>query len=65
MEGTVFYNDNDAYCCAWLRNLIAAGHLPTGTILEQDIRTITSAMCQHYQQCHWFAGLGGWPYALD
>ena len=30
-----YYNENNAYAAQWLRNLIAAGHLPDG-ILRPD-----------------------------
>jgi DNA (cytosine-5)-methyltransferase 1 len=32
-----YYNEIDPYCAAWLRNLIAAGHLPDGDVDERSI----------------------------
>jgi DNA (cytosine-5)-methyltransferase 1 len=62
--GSVYYNENDPYCCAWLRNLIAAGHLPAGDVDDRSIEDVTPNDVRGYAQCHFFAGIGGWPYAL-
>jgi DNA (cytosine-5)-methyltransferase 1 len=62
--GSVYYNEIDPYCCAWLRNLIAAGHLPAGDVDDRSIEDITPNDVRGYTQCHFFAGIGGWPYAL-
>lgn len=59
-----YYNDNDPYCCAWLRNLIAAGHLPAGEVDERPIQSVTANDVRRFRQCHFFAGIGGWPLAL-
>ncbi len=59
-----FYNDNDPYCAKWLRNLMAAGEIPQGVIDERDIRKIEPADLAEHKIAHWFAGIGGWPYAL-
>lgn len=60
----VYYNENNAYCAAWLRNLMRAGEIPRGDVDERDIRDVLPSDVAGYDQCHWFAGLGGWPYAL-
>jgi DNA (cytosine-5)-methyltransferase 1 len=61
---TVFYNEIDAYAAAWLRNLAAAGHLPAGHVDERSILDLEPDDLAGYRQCHFFSGLGGWPYAL-
>ena len=61
---TAYYNDNDAFCVAWLRNLIAAGHLPAGDVDDRPIQEVTADDVRGYDQCHFFAGIGGWAYAL-
>ncbi len=58
----MIYNDIDSYCCQWLRNLIAAGHLPDGNVIEGDFREIAADDIP--ETAHFFAGIGGWPYAL-
>lgn len=60
----VFYNDNDSYVAQWLKNLIVAGHLPRGTVDARSILEINPAELRSFRQCHFFAGIGGWPYAL-
>src|SRR5215831_7704769 len=60
----VFYNDNDAFCAQWLRNLGDAGLLPVGFVDERSIADIEPSDLAGYDECHFFAGIGGWPYAL-
>jgi DNA (cytosine-5)-methyltransferase 1 len=61
---TVYYNENDPYAAAWLRNLVSAGLVPAGNVDERDIRDVRPDGLTGYVQCHFFAGIGGWPYAL-
>ncbi len=61
---SAYYNEHDAYPAQWLRNLIAAGHLPAGDVDERDIRDVRPDDLRGYSQCHFFAGIGGWPLAL-
>jgi DNA (cytosine-5)-methyltransferase 1 len=63
-DGIAYYNDNDAYCCSWLRNLIDAAELPNGTVDQRSIADVTSQDLRGYSQCHFFAGIGGWGLAL-
>lgn len=59
----VYYNDTDAFCASWLRELIDVEALPHGHVCELDIRTLRA---DHLGlTSHFFAGIGGWPYALD
>ena len=59
-----YYNEFDPYAAQWLRNLIAAGHLPPGDVDERSIVDIQPEDLNGYGQCHFFAGIGVWPYAL-
>lgn len=61
----VYYNEYDARTAAWLRELIACGHLPPGDVDTRDIRDVQPDDVRGYRQCHWFAGIGGWPLALQ
>jgi DNA (cytosine-5)-methyltransferase 1 len=61
----VYYNDNDPVCVEWLFNLIAAGALPFGVVDGRDIREVTPRDLVGFRQCHFFAGIGGWPLALQ
>ena len=58
----MYYNENDPYPAQWLRNLQAAGHLPTGVVDERSIVDVQPQDC--HETSHFFAGIGGWPYAL-
>ena len=60
----VYYNEINPECVAWLNALIASGHLPSGDIDERPIQEVQADDVRGYQQCHFFAGIGVWPYAL-
>lgn len=58
-----YYNEFDPYAAQWLRNLIAAGHLPAGEVDERSIVDVAPADLAGFTQCHFFAGIGGWVLA--
>ena len=60
----VYYNDADPAACAWLRELTAAGLLPAGEVDGRSILEVEPGDLRGFAQCHFFAGIGGWPYAL-
>jgi DNA (cytosine-5)-methyltransferase 1 len=59
-----YYNENDKAAAAWLRELIKAGHIAPGDVDERSIEDVLPAELRGYAQCHFFAGIGGWAYAL-
>lgn len=59
-----YYNEIDPYAAQWLRNLIAAGHIAPGDVDERSILEVKPDDLRGYRQCHFFAGIGGWSYAL-
>ncbi len=59
-----YYNEWDPYAAQWLRNLIAAGHIADGDVDERSICEVDSEDLVGYDQCHFFAGIGGWGLAL-
>lgn len=59
-----YYNEFDPYAAQWLRNLIAAGHIAQGDVDERSIEDIHPYDLIEYTQCHFFAGIGVWSYAL-
>ena len=61
---SAFYNEIDPYAAQWLRNLIAAGHIAPGDVDERSIVDVQPADLAGYDQCHFFAGIGGWSHAL-
>lgn len=61
---TAYYNEFDPFAAAWLRNLIAAGHIAPGDVDERSIEDVSPDDLRPYTQCHFFAGIGVWSYAL-
>lgn len=59
-----YYNEWDAPTAAWLRELGRARHLPGGTVDDRSIRDVRADDVRDFDQCHFFAGIGGWPLAL-
>lgn len=60
-----FYNENDPKAAAWLRELMADKLIPEGKIDVRSIRDVQPDDLDGFVQCHFFAGIGGWPYALQ
>ena len=64
MAAAAYYNEIDPYAADWLRNLIAAGHIAPGDVDERSIEDVHPDDIRSYTQCHFFAGIGVWSYAL-
>ncbi|EPY5206146.1 TPA: DNA cytosine methyltransferase [Klebsiella pneumoniae] len=64
MSAAAYYNEIDPFAAQWLRNLIAAGHIAPGEVDERSIEDVTPDDLRGFTQCHFFAGIGGWSYAL-
>jgi len=60
-----YYNEFDPKAAAWLRELIRCGHIPSGDIDERSIADVQPGDLRKYNQCHFFAGIGGWSLALQ
>jgi len=60
-----YYNEHDPKAAAWLRELISQNQIPAGHVDERSIVEIKSHELAQYTQCHFFAGIGGWSYALQ
>lgn len=60
-----YYNDNDQFVVEWQGNLLDAGLAMAGTIDPRDISLVAAADLAGYTQCHFFAGILGWPMALQ
>jgi DNA (cytosine-5)-methyltransferase 1 len=61
---TAYYNEHDPGKAAWLKELIRRGLIAPGTVDERDILDVVPAELVGYRQCHFFAGVGTWSYAL-
>jgi len=59
-----YYNEFDRYAAAWLRELIKAGLIADGEVDERSIVDVRADDIRGFTQCHFFAGIGGWSYAL-
>ena len=59
-----YYNEYDKGAAQWLRELISAGEIPAGHVDERSIADVRPSDLAGYVQCHFFAGIGGWSYAL-
>ena len=60
-----WYNEIDAFAAGWLENLIAAKLLPDGDVDRRSIEDVTPNDLKGYSECHFFAGIGIWPFVLQ
>lgn len=61
---TAYYNEFDPFAAAWLRELIKDGLIADGVVDERSITDIKASDLKGFDQCHFFAGIGGWSHAL-
>jgi len=61
---TAYYNEIEPAAAQWLRNLIDAGHIAPGYVDERSIEDVYPSDLRGFTQCHFFAGIGVWSYAL-
>ena len=61
---TAYYNEIDTHAAQWLRNLIEDGHIAPGYVDERSIEDVFPSDLRGFTQCHFFAGIGVWSYAL-
>ena len=59
-----YYSENDPKAAAWIRELIKQGHISPGEVDERSIEDVTAGDLRGFTQCHFFAGIGVWSYAL-
>ena len=59
-----YYNEIDPGAAATLRELIAAKMIAPGDVDERSIEDVLPTDLLGYSQCHFFAGIGVWSYAL-
>lgn len=64
MTATAYYNEIDPFAAAWLRNLIDAGCIAPGVVDTRSVEEVTANDLKGFTQCHFFAGIGVWSYAL-
>lgn len=64
MRRAAYYNEFDKKAAAWIRELIKKGYIADGDVDERSIKDVKPDDLRGYSQCHFFAGIGGWSYAL-
>lgn len=60
-----YINEFDAKTAAWLRQLIKDKLIPDAHVDERSITDVQPDDLSGFTQCHFFAGIGGWPLALQ
>jgi DNA (cytosine-5)-methyltransferase 1 len=60
-----YYNENSPQEVGWLRELIRLGRIPPGDVDDRSIEDVVPSEIKGYTQHHFFAGIGGWSYALE
>jgi DNA (cytosine-5)-methyltransferase 1 len=61
---SAYYNEIDEKAAAWLRELIKARLIADGEVDTRSIVDVRPGDLRGFRQCHFFAGIGGWSYAL-
>jgi DNA (cytosine-5)-methyltransferase 1 len=56
-----YYNEHDDHAADWLEGLIATGLIPDGLVDRRNIEEVCPSDLDKFTQCHFFAGIGGWP----
>lgn len=64
LQRFAYYNENDPKIAAWLRELIKRRLIIDGVVDTRSIEDVVPHDIKEFKQCHFFAGIGGWPYAL-
>lgn len=59
-----YYNEIDPFAAEWLRQLIKANLIAPGEVDERSIVDVRPDDIRDFTQCHFFAGIGVWSYAL-
>lgn len=64
LKSFAYYNEIAPKAAAWLRELIKQNLIAPGEVDERDIRDVIPSDLKNFTQCHFFAGIGVWSYAL-
>ena len=58
------YNEIEPFAATWIEELARCGHVAPGRVERRSIADLTAADVAGPGQRHFFAGIGGWSYAL-
>ena len=61
----IYLNEFDPFAADWLGMLSTLGHIPISYIDSRTICDVTPQCVDGFTQCHFFAGIGGWPLAFQ
>lgn len=61
---TAYYGEKDPFLVQWLRNLVKAELIAPGDVDDRSIKDVAPDDLLGYDQVHFFAGIGGWSFAL-
>lgn len=61
---TAYYNELDPFNAEWLRCLIKQRIIAPGIVDQRSIERVEFDEIKEFTQCHFFAGVGVWSYAL-
>lgn len=61
---SAYYNEFEPFPAQWMRNLITRGLIAPGEVDERSIEDVHPDDVRGFTQCHFFAGIGLWSYAL-
>ena len=59
-----YYNDNNKKSVRWLEWLVENKMIPEGRVDSRSIKDVKPEDLDGYDQCHFFAGIAGWPLAF-
>lgn len=59
-----YYNEIDPKAASWLRELMLNDLIAPGVVDERSIEDVKPEDLRGFTQCHFFAGIGVWSYAL-
>ena len=59
-----YYNEFEDYPAEWIENLIRLGVIAPGVVDRRSIEDVRPDDLRGFRQCHFFAGIGVWSYAL-
>ncbi len=62
---SAYYNEFDPKAAAWLRELIKRGLITDGEVDDRSILDVEANDLRGFTRHHFFAGIGGWDYALQ
>lgn len=61
---SAYYNENNPFAAAWLRELINAKKIADGFVDDRSITEVEPDDLKDFTQVHFFAGIGGWSLAF-